>query len=232
VIKTLRWRYVIGEILITTVGILIALALNAWWQNRQDRNVELEGLGEMRVALTGDVADMLEDLRRYRRAENHGRMLLEHIRNNRPYSTDLDSLFGSLLTYRWHLSNSAPYESLKSRGLGIIADDSLRLAVIDLYGLQNATIALWNTSDTKLVQEGMDPYFRAHFNTRIVRVGDRPTRFATPLVYSAIAKDPAFRGLLTQRIESAAITVPAYEEAIAKANRLIALIDRRISVID
>ena len=52
------WRFVLGEVAITTIGILIAVAVNAWWENRQDRRTELEALREMRVVLVGVVAGL------------------------------------------------------------------------------------------------------------------------------------------------------------------------------
>src|SRR5687767_8669863 len=112
------WRYAAAEIAITTVGILIALAANAWWQNREDRQTELIALREMRSALVADTVDLHLDVDRYRFVELSARNITAHIDSGLPYDTSLDSLFGGLYIYRMHLSNSAAYESLKSMGLG------------------------------------------------------------------------------------------------------------------
>jgi len=223
----IRWRFVLGEVAITTIGILIAVAVNAWWENRQDRRVELEALREMRAGLTIDLGDLREDLHRYRRVDRSTRLLLDRIHRGLPLEPGLDTVFGAQLIYRQHLGNSTAYESLRSRGLGLIADDSLRLAVIDFYGLQNSTIALWNGIDTRLVDQDVRPYFHAHFHLRAAS----PTvpRAAVPLDPAAIARDPAFEGLLTTRQETIGATIPNYEHAIAEGVRLEALLDRRIA---
>jgi hypothetical protein len=220
------WRHLLAEIGITTLGILIALALNAWWQDRQDRRVELEALREMRVALVGDVADLREDLDRYRRVDRTTRLLLDRMHARLPYAPGLDTVFGAQLSYRRHLSNTSAYESLRSRGLGLIDDDSLRLAVIDFYGLQNSTVSLWNELDTRLVDDDVRPFFHTHFRLRAAAPG--VARSAVPVDDAALARDPVFGGLLSSRLENMAATIPAYEQAIAKGERLATLLDRRI----
>lgn len=221
------WRFVLGEVAITTIGILIAVAVNAWWQNRQDRRTELEALREMRVVIVGDVDDLREDLVRYRRVDRSTRLLLDRMHRGLPLAPGMDTLFGAQLIYRRHLSNSTAYESLRSRGLGIIADDSLRLAVIDFYGLQNSTVALWNEIDTRQVDEDIRPFFRTRFR---LRAGSATAaRGAVPVDYPALARDVTFHGLLTTRLETMGAVIPTYEQAIAKGERLTALLDRRIA---
>jgi hypothetical protein len=224
---SIRWHLVLGEVAITTVGILIAVAVNAWWQDRQDRHTELEALREMRAGLTTDLADLREDLSRYRRIDHSSRLLLDRLHRGLPTEPGLDTVFGAQLGYRRHLGNSTAYESLRSRGLGLIADDSLRNAVIDFYGLQNSTIALWNEIDTRLVDENIRPFFHAHFRLRAASA--TAPRAAIPVDYRALARDPAFEGLLTSREETMGATIPSYEHAIAEGERLAVLIDRRIA---
>jgi hypothetical protein len=220
------WRFVLGEVAITTIGILIAVAVNAWWENRQDRRTELEALREMRAGLTIDLHDLREDLSRYRRVDRSTRLLLDRLHRGLAPEPGMDTIFGAQLSYRRHLSNSTAYESLKSRGLGLIADDSLRLAVIDFYGLQNTTIALWNEIDTRLVDEDIRPFFHTRFRLRAASA--TAARAAVPVDYPALARDPAFASLLTTRQETMSATIPSYEHAISQGERLGKLLDRRI----
>ena len=220
------WRHLLAEIGVTTLGILIAVAVNAWWEHRQDRRIELDALREMRQALVVDLADLRDDLSRYQRVDRSTRLLLDRIRAGLPYAPGLDTVFGAQLIFRKHLSNATAYESLRSRGLGLIGDDSLRLAVIDFYGLQNTTIALWNDIDTRLVDVNLRPFFHTRFRIRAASPG--VARAAVPVDYPALARDPVFEGLLSTRQETMSATIPAYQHAIAEGERLAALLDRRI----
>src|SRR3954463_1789084 len=106
------WRFVLGEVAITTVGILIAVAVNAWWQDRQDRQTELEALREMRAGLAIALGALREALSRYRRIDRSSRLLLDRLHRGLPSEPGLDTVFGAQLGYRRHLSNSTAYESL------------------------------------------------------------------------------------------------------------------------
>ena len=229
-VSSFSWKHILGETGMIVFSILIALAANSWWQDREDRRTELEALREMRAALVLDLADLQSDLDAYRRVERSSRTLLDHLRAKEPYSAGLDSLFADLLVFRIHLSNSSPYESIRSRGLGLISNDSLRLGVIEYYGLQNATIALWNTVDTRLVDEGMRPYVRGRFVVGEWDASHRRT--ARPLDYAALVEDPYFHGLLMERIGNVAQIVPAYVTTIRDAESLMAMIDRQVARLD
>jgi hypothetical protein len=226
IVHSASWGHAVEEIGLIVLGILIALAANSWWQDREDRHTELEALREMRAGLVLDLADLQADLDAYRKVESGSRLLLDHFQRGAPYTPALDSIFSFELIFRIHLSNSSPYESLRSRGLGLISDDSLRLEVIDYYGLRNSNIAIWNTSDTRLVDEAVRPYFRGRFV--IGRVPGTNRRSATPTDYPALARDPYFRGLLMDRLEFMRLTIPEYETTIREARRLIGMIDRQV----
>ena len=229
-VSSFGWRHILGETGMIVFSILIALAANSWWQERDDRRTELEALREMRAALVLDLDDLDADLASYRRVMNSSQGLLETFQDGVPYTPALDTAFANLLIFRIHLSNSSPYESIRSRGFGLISDDSLRLAVIDFYALRNTNISLWNVSDTQLVDEAIRPYFRGKF--RLGRRGPNDRRYATPIDYTVVAGDPYFRGLLMDRVEFMRLTIPEYETSIAAARGLIAMLDRQIERLD
>jgi hypothetical protein len=64
------WRFLLAEVAVTTVGILIALAANAWWTHRVDRATELVALREIRTALASDTLDLNLDARLLLKAIN------------------------------------------------------------------------------------------------------------------------------------------------------------------
>jgi hypothetical protein len=222
----LDWKHVLGETVMIVFSILIALAANSWWQDREDRRTELEILREMRAALVLDREDLRSDLSAYTAVDRASHLLLEHVERGEPYSPALDTSFADLLVFRIHLSNSSPYESIRSRGLGLISNDSLRLGVIDFYGLTNSSVAIWNTADTRLVDDAIRPYFRGRFRLGIRRGSGR--RYATPIDYQAVAADPIFRGLLMDRLGFTRLTIPQYRAAIEDAEHLIGMIDLQV----
>lgn len=61
-------RWFAAEILIVVVGVLIALAINAWWSRVQDRKVEAQSLREVRAALVNDLDDIRVNVEYHQRA--------------------------------------------------------------------------------------------------------------------------------------------------------------------
>lgn len=53
-------RYAIGEILLVVVGILIALQINNWNENRKERLTEIKYLKNLRYDLQNDSTDLIE----------------------------------------------------------------------------------------------------------------------------------------------------------------------------
>ena len=53
-------RYAIGEILLVVIGILIALQINNWNENRKERLIEIKYLKNLKHDLQNDSTDLIE----------------------------------------------------------------------------------------------------------------------------------------------------------------------------
>ena len=127
--RTLRYLgYAIGEILLVVIGILIALQINNWAEDRTDRSFERKTLLQIHrnlkqdnVKLTGIVANREKAI-----------LAIDAITTiedpgNPP--GELGQWFADVMNFdRFHSITNA-YEVLKSRGLDLIQDDELRFAL-------------------------------------------------------------------------------------------------------
>ncbi len=57
-LSKLNWPYAVGELIIVTAGVLIALAINQWNSDRLDRAEELEIVEQLISDLQGDLQDL------------------------------------------------------------------------------------------------------------------------------------------------------------------------------
>jgi hypothetical protein len=57
-LRTVKWKHVIGELLLIVVGVLLALAVNNWNTTRQTRREELSLLKQLRASLAIDLANL------------------------------------------------------------------------------------------------------------------------------------------------------------------------------
>ena len=125
--------YAIGEILLVVIGILIAISIDNWNDNRKENQVEYRILTEISNGLNQDILDIESNMSGHTngiRACKYWRKVI----NNEKVDLDSISPYYRVLTRDFiSVQNTSGYESLKSKGLEFINNDSLRIAIIKLY---------------------------------------------------------------------------------------------------
>ena len=217
-------RHSVRDLTLVVLGVLMALAANSWWEGRQEARVELVVLDAMMASLTTELASLNLSIANLHDSESVIVFLRGQLAGSAQYSADLDAVFGRAYQVAGvTLPNPAPYEALKSRGLQIVREDSLRQQIIDVYENVYARVRLANDINYNVMFDALRPYFLSHF--RDLRFGQR----ATPLDYAALARDPYFDNLLAYRgdIIRGSLLVP-YETAAEEVSRLLDAVEKRI----
>lgn len=132
-IQIKNWKKYTFEFLSIFVAVISAFALNNWNDNRNDRNAENKILTEIKNGLAKDI----EDMRLNELGHKMGIDAVNYFRNilaDKPASKD------SMMFHYFNLTrdfvsaqNISGYETLKSKGLELIRNDSLRTKIVSLY---------------------------------------------------------------------------------------------------
>ena len=126
--------YAIGEIILVVIGILIALQINNWNENRLSSKFELQMLTSLKEGLTTDLADIDFNIKYTTRGIAKTDTIFKYLRTEQP--RDLDTIarwFSDAMTpTRFQYSTSA-FETLKSKGITLISNNELRKKIIDVY---------------------------------------------------------------------------------------------------
>jgi len=132
--KTSKYfKYAIGEIVLVVIGILIALAINNWNQERLLKIRQIEILEDFIETLEVDRNTFEQSIKKGEKATGSIEIILNHLNADLPYADSLKFHFGSI-TDTWGVRvNRSIYESLKSEGLAIISNKELREAIVRLY---------------------------------------------------------------------------------------------------
>lgn len=152
-ISAFPWRRYFFEFLSIFFGVTMAFGLQRWNENRRDALAEQKTLIEVQNGLKLDLEDIALNMLGHRagiRSGNHMRALLrgDSIAND----TFLFS-YENLLRDYISVQNKTGYESLKSRGLETVQNDSLRQAIINLYDVQY-----------EIVEKLEENYYEIQFN--------------------------------------------------------------------
>jgi len=128
--------YAIGEITLVMVGILLALQVNNWNELRIQRQKEIVNLLELKKGLESDlITEFIPGIDYYNRKENAANKI--KIIYNYTETIPNDSLlkyFRISFSGEWNfIFNVATFENLKSTGIDIISNDSLRTKISSLF---------------------------------------------------------------------------------------------------
>lgn len=132
-IKITDWEKYAIEFLSVFIAVLSAFALNNWNENRRADKSENKILIEIENGLEKDI----EDIRQNKQGHDNGINACNYFRMalaDQKVNTDSLMIHYRFLTRDFiSIQNTAGYETLKSRGLELIENDSLRLQIISLY---------------------------------------------------------------------------------------------------
>jgi hypothetical protein len=126
--------YAIGEILLVVIGILIALQINNWNQNRLKGEKEIQILKSFETQFQNDISEFDASLKFYEVASKSIDIIIRHLENKIPYNDSLNQHF--YLSTRFYgdsdLDNNV-FESLKSLGVDLISNPDIRKRIVKLY---------------------------------------------------------------------------------------------------
>lgn len=140
--------YAIGEIVLVVIGILLAVNINDWKHAADDSELEIKILKEIKTDLKNDLDEIRNELKNYEYIQNGDSTLIAFYHSSQPFTDSLGSL-----VYMYEISPhfnplNGGYQLLKTKGIDLIENDQLRLAINSYY-------------------EQALPYYRKYENERI-----------------------------------------------------------------
>lgn len=134
-------KYAIGEIVLVVIGILIALQINNWNENKKERKQEHKVLTELLSSLENNYTSMVSDSLNRVTWNTSSNIVINFLESDLPYSDTLNIHFQHARKPGTNLSLSyAGYEGLKNVGYDIITSDSLRKSIVELFELTHKAL--------------------------------------------------------------------------------------------
>ncbi|MDF4204878.1 hypothetical protein PXD56_18055 [Maribacter sp. SA7] len=163
------WKKHGFEFLSIFIAVISAFALNNWNDNRRDNKSEQKILREISNGLVKD----LEDVRGNESGHKLGISACHYFKNiltDKPVDIDSLGIYYFIVTRDFvSIQNVAGYETLKSQGLELIENDSLRLDIISLYEYDYQTLRKleeeyseiqFNENYFKEINQNLAPHFQ------------------------------------------------------------------------
>ncbi len=125
--------YAIGEIALVVFGILIALQINNWNEEKKTRQIEYVTLSELKKNVKANITEIdliSKDVNQRIVSIN---VLLTSLAENIPYHDSLTYHFGWAMVYDRMSMHLGAYESFKASGSQVVKDEILRFEISNYF---------------------------------------------------------------------------------------------------
>ncbi|MGA9240301.1 DUF6090 family protein [Robiginitalea sp.] len=222
--------YAIGEIVLIVVGILIAFYLDNINAEKQAREIETELLSELKSNLVSNIKILERTLENESQYLSYNQMILDYLDHRKPYNKELESAFG---VYFWTVTTNpvtGGYEFLKSKGIDLITDDSLRNRISFIF--ENEFLILKNENEVwsnNLQQNISYPYHVKHFRRYFATDSNNvELELAKPFDYISLLEDEEFKSINTEIISNRKWNINSLQKLIGEIEGLIVQIDAEL----
>lgn len=205
--------YALGEILLVVIGILLALQVNIWNQNRQKRDLEKSILLEIQKNLEEDLYEIGTDISGYQTVIDADSAIIRHFRSGLPFHDSIGALIHVAQMSPHVMALRSGYTLLESKGIGIVSDDSLRVLITDLYEWSYPYYDTYAGERFHAIEFIIQPYWAKHFF--IEEHHEFPERKRVPIDYEFLSKDAEFLSLIQTSLFQAQLMKRKSEDLIA-----------------
>ncbi|MCA6075059.1 DUF6090 family protein [Fulvivirga sedimenti] len=232
--------YAIGEIILVVIGILIALQINTWNEQKKQRAEEISTLRNIRTDFINAIIEFEENNAFREEIISKTSSLYTLIRDEQINYTKqrIDSLIAGLLINPTYNGQSETLNILFNSGkINIISNDSIKNALV-LWPQQVADItedevyssnALYNMV-LPVVRQYValyDVYRSIDYRGYALFQSQSPSPFESD--YAGLLKDPDFESSLTTRELTISVSLLQSRELIETAQEIINMIDAEIN---
>ena len=217
--------YAIGEIILVVIGILIALQINNWNQDRVNRKLETKTLIELSGNLKLDLEEVDKEVYVFRFQQKSFEILLTQITNHVPYHDSLGVHFAVALVASHFNPNYSGYQFLQSKGIDLIRNDSLRSKISKLYTTDYDYYHQYQQERINMLHE-MEFKFSNIFETKTI--SEFTLRELSPIDINILQTEPTILSSL-QMLNFRRILIQTRAESLRKQiEELLVLIQQEI----
>ena len=220
------FKYAIGEIVLVVVGILIALQINNWNENRKLKNEEFSLLLEVKSNMEATLNSFKNDSVFNHKTILQYEKIKHYIEEDLPYNRELDTAFGMLKSWRSPYPIYTAYTTLKTKGLDVISNASLRNKIVTMNEYEfTRLITDYDKSEWILYQEVVLPFISKHL--RIYK--ENSTTLAKPTDFEILKDNDELRNILELLINERKNGLRSYKKVMLDTKDLIESIENELN---
>mgnify|MGYP001024462221 CR=1 FL=1 len=218
--------YAIGEILLVMIGILLAFQVNSWNDQRKINLLEIAILKELKQNLMVDIVDIDENIIMHEQSLKSSQIISSVIENDLPNNDSLNNHFSNIILVPMFLPTKTAYENLKLTGTTILDNDSLRLAIIELYERKYPFLKDVIDRERIKMYNDLDGFYRNEFSS-IDFFGK-----SYPVNFEELIKNQVYSNYVNYQKTISEFILAQYEKTKEETNNLIIRINEELDNLD
>ena len=224
--------YALGEITLVVIGILIALQVNNWNEERKNISLEKKLLTELQKSLERNCDQMISDIEARESWNKSSDIIISILEEGGLYTDTLDIHFQDARKPGTNLSlSNAGYEGLKNAGFNIIRSDELRNEIIELFEVTQEAL-LEEMEYFESFQPDRQQFIDALFSYDHTKF-DESNPFAVPLIphdFAQLKNNPTFLAMIKSvKVQRKIITV-MLKKNLRESRRVLQLIGKELGI--
>jgi hypothetical protein len=217
--------YAIGEIILVVIGILIALQVNDWNDGQKRVMQERKMLNELLMNLRLDTSEHAWNLDFYKTLVNSSQFVRVGLEERHPWNDSMRVHYGHLLSHGQASFNTSAYESLKSMGIDLIRNDSIRMNLTKLHSQEHNSVI---QVERELAADNLINVIAPVVTKRIRQ--NKDWYDSTPRNYKALMDDLEFIGVIRFKESSLKLVYHQYLTSMESTNELISMIEQELAL--
>ena len=227
-------RYAIGEILLVVIGILIALQINTWNENRKENLQEVKILKQLKSDLISNLTEVSEIEIMVKKRLRYSDSVSLYFNERRKLNDSLVMYLAGIRNSGIFNSSNTAYKYIQSEGMNILSNDNLRTHLTIMYERHFRNIDVRSIGEENLQNNVLEPFMRKHFKPVAANIIDdiyvKP--IVAPIHIEALYENFEFQSILLEHSSYLKIRIHWLEEALSELDTLIKEVESEIVLLE
>jgi hypothetical protein len=217
-------KYAIGEILLVVLGILIALQINNWNENRKATKQEVKILNELKNDLNTNLTEIKESYDRTNIRQNSAVLILDKLKSNIPVDDSLIRAFENIKgDVIFNIANTS-YKYIENQGINTLSNDSLRIRITEMFERHLKNIRFREDRNRAIVDNELIPLMYERFTSSLTI--DENASFSKenlnmPINIESLRNDSIFRNTIIRLQDWLLVRLNWQQKALSSLEPLI-----------
>ena len=223
-------RYAIGEIALVVIGILIALQINTWNENRKAKILEKSILIELKKSMSSDIENQIRpNILQLEQDLNNIKVIEQLLNNELIYHDSISRKFRSLMfskSFKWEVT---AYKILENQGIKIIRNPKLKESILRNYNMRYPEVKDFLENFSNNLNLFFRPIMRSNF---AFEYSDSLNTKYIPLDITNLKSNQEFKNAVNTAFLNFSYNLKAHKELEKEIIKTISLIDIELKKIN